>query len=149
MMIKNIYGLMLTLVSALVEGSSQSQEGQITVTISNMRSAQGVVRACMTDQRDIFPRCRRDPKSYRAILPAAGNLSFTFEEVRPGNYAIALLHDENGDGKANRVFGMMPTEGFGFSRDAKVMTGPPKFEDAAFDFDGTEAQFNIRMRYML
>ena len=123
--------------------------GEVTVTITNMRSADGVVRACMTTNRKVFPKCRKDPASHRTVVAAGEQLSFTFTNVEPGSYAIALLHDENDNGKADRALGMMPKEGFGFSRDAKVRMGPPKFDDAVFDFDGSDAELTIKMRYML
>lgn len=103
----------------------------------------------MTGDAKIFPKCRKDPNSHRTVVPAGETVSFTFTDVEPGSYAIALLHDENDNGKADRALGMMPKEGFGFSRDAKVRMGPPKFDDAVFEFDGTDAQLTIRMRYML
>ena len=62
---------------------------------------------------------------------------------------MALLHDENGNGKADRALGMMPKEGFGFSRDAKVRMGPPSFDSAAFDYSGDARVLRIKMRYML
>jgi uncharacterized protein (DUF2141 family) len=34
----------------------------------------------------------------------------------------------------------VPTEGFGFSNDAQGAGGPPKFAQAAFDFDGQAAK---------
>ncbi len=43
---------------------------------------------------------------------------------------------------------MMPTEGFGFSRNARVHMGPPKFEEAAFDYGGEAVSHTIRMRYL-
>ena len=69
--------------------------------------------------------------------------------MKPGRYAIALLHDENSNGKADRVLGMMPKEGFGFSRDAPVRMGPPKFRDAAFDMGTSDRELTIKMRYLL
>ena len=69
--------------------------------------------------------------------------------MKPGRYAIALLHDENENGKADRALGMMPREGFGFSRDAPVRMGPPKFHDAAFEMVSQDRQMTIKMRYML
>ena len=95
-----------------------------------------------------FPRCQGDPAAYRSVVSAKGAVSFTFPHVAPGTYAIALLHDENENGKADRALGMMPTEGFGFSRDAKVRMGPPRFEDAKITITGEPAQFPIRMRYL-
>lgn len=123
--------------------------GDVTVTITDMRNTEGVVRACMTTQEDIFPRCRKDPESHRIVVVAGENMTLTFKDVKPGRYAIALLHDENDNGKADRALGMMPKEGFGFSRDAKVRMGPPKFRDAVFDFEGEAKALTIKMRYML
>ncbi len=139
----------ITACAAMLVGASGAPTGSVTVTISDMRSTKGVVRACMTGDAKIFPKCRKDPNSHRTVVPAGETVSFTFTDVEPGSYAIALLHDENDNGKADRALGMMPKEGFGFSRDAKVRMGPPKFDDAVFEFDGTDAQLTIRMRYML
>ncbi|WP_291181257.1 DUF2141 domain-containing protein [Erythrobacter sp.] len=122
----------------------------ITVTVTDLRNAKGIVRACMTMDEDKFPRCRGVAGAHGATARAReGGVSFTFEGVQPGRYAIALLHDENGNGKADRALGMMPKEGFGFSRDAKVRMGPPKFSDAAFDIGDEDRALAIRMRYML
>lgn len=122
----------------------------ITVTVTNMRSGEGVVRACITALAKGFPKCgTSDPASINLVLPAAETLTLNFDNITPGRYAIALLHDENNNGKADRALMMMPTEGFGFSRDAKVRMGPPKFEDAAFDVVGDPISQTIRMRYLL
>lgn len=125
------------------------QTGEVAITITNMRSDKGVVRACMTTNPDIFPRCRKDPASHRTVVPAGDEVHLLFTGVKPGRYAIALLHDENDNGKADRALGMMPKEGFGFSRDAPVRMAPPKFQDAAFDFTGEAKVVTIKMRYML
>lgn len=72
-----------------------------------------------------------------------------FEGVRPGRYALALLHDENGNGKADRALLMIPKEGFGFSRDAPVRMGPPPFGAAAFEVRNGAVKQAVQMRYML
>lgn len=117
---------------------------------TGLRNADGVVRACMTGEVAHFPSCKNPSASYHAVGEAAGSVTLTFEDVKPGRYAIALLHDENGNGKADRAALMIPTEGFGFSRDAKVRFGPPRFGEAAFDVaPGANQKLTIRMRYML
>ncbi len=122
----------------------------ITVNVTELRNAKGIVRACMTTDKAKFPRCRGVPGAYGATAQAQeGSISFTFKGVKPGSYAIALLHDENANGKADRALGMMPKEGFGFSRDAKVRMGPPSFSDAAIDIGTEDRKLTIRMRYML
>lgn len=145
-----ILAMGLVAAATLLSGAAPPQLGQIAVTVTELRSAKGVVRACMTTNPDIFPRCREDPASYRTVVPAGERVEFFFTNVKPGRYAIALLHDENGNGKADRaLLGMMPKEGFGFSRDAKVQMGPPSFDSAAFDYSGEAGVQVIRMRYLL
>ncbi|MGB7373618.1 MAG: DUF2141 domain-containing protein [Pontixanthobacter sp.] len=121
----------------------------MTVTASNLRSAEGVVRACMTTNPARFPKCRGDAAAYSVVVPAGKTVTFNFTNVKPGRYAIALLHDENDNGKADRALMMMPTEGYGFSRDAKVRMGPPKFDAAAFEVGTANQSQTIEMRYML
>ena len=123
--------------------------GEVVITITDLRSDKGVVRACMTTQEKIFPKCRKDPASHRTVVPAGESVTIRFTDVEPGEYAVALLHDENNDGKANRALGMMPKEGYGFSRDAKVRMAPPKFKDAVFEHTGEDQSLTIKMRYFL
>lgn len=131
------------------QATEQLRGANITVTITDMRNTDGVVRACMTNDPDRFPRCRDDAQSYRLVVPASEAGTLRFRNVAPGTYAIALLHDENGNGKADRALGMMPKEGFGFSRDAKVRMGPPNFIDAAITIGAASQSQSIRMRYLL
>ena len=114
-----------------------------------MRNHDGVVRACMTRDADRFPRCQGSSQGYRVVVPAGQATTLRFNDVAPGTYAIALLHDENDNGKADRVLGMMPREGFGFSNDAPVNMGPPSFSEAAITVGAASLHQTIRMRYML
>ena len=123
--------------------------GDVVITVTDLRSTKGVVRACMTTRADIFPKCIKDAESYRAAVPAAGKVEIRFTGVKPGDYAIALLHDENDNGKADRSMGMMPREGYGFSRDAPVRMAPPKFKDAVFTQGDATSRVTITMRYFL
>jgi uncharacterized protein (DUF2141 family) len=121
----------------------------VRIDVTGLRSAKGVVRACMTSHPDRFPRCRGDADAYALVVPAATSVTLNFSEVAPGRYAIALLHDENGNGRADRALSLMPKEGYGFSRDAPVVMGPPSFRQAAFDVARAPVRQTIRMRYML
>ena len=82
-------------------------------------------------------------------MKAGNTITIRFNDVEPGEYAIALLHDENEDGKANRVLGMAPKEGYGFSRDAPVRMSPPGWDDAVFTVGTPSQNLTIKMRYFL
>lgn len=119
----------------------------IEVTVTNMRSEDGQVFACLAPAKDSFPDCKgiggKDLK-----IPADEAGYFAFHNVAPGRYAIAILHDENGNGKIDKAL-MIPKEGFGFSRDAPVRMGPPPFKAAAFDVGSEDVTQPIKMRYIL
>lgn len=140
----------LALSAGALLGASPPVTSDVTVVATGLRNAKGVVRACMTGEVSHFPSCKNPASSYNVVGDAGDSVTLTFKDVKPGRYAIALLHDENGNGKADRAAMMIPKEGFGFSRDAKVRFGPPSFGDAAFDVaPGAREKLVIRMRYML
>jgi len=143
-----IAALMLAGGGALT-AASPALAGDVVITVTDLRSSKGVVRACMTTREDIFPRCIKDPTAHRTVVPAGETIEIRFSGVKPGDYAIALLHDENNNGKADRALGMMPKEGYGFSRDAPVRMAPPKFKDAVFKIEEGLSRVSIRMRYFL
>ena len=55
-----------------------------------------------------------------------------------GNYAIAILHDENDDGKMNTNFLGLPKEGYGFSNNVMGTFGPPTFSKASFQYNANQ-----------
>jgi uncharacterized protein (DUF2141 family) len=59
---------------------------------------------------------------------------------------VVVYHDQDGDGEMDRFLGMIPTEGYGLSRNPEV-TGPPAFADSAFDLPAAGAELAIEMRY--
>lgn len=66
--------------------------------------------------------------------------------LAPGRYAVKLFQDLDGDGRmGSNPFGM-PTEPFGFSRDAMGAAGQPAWADAAFEVTAAGATQTITLR---
>ena len=132
----------------LLAGTVPGPGSNVGVNVTGLRSTKGQVLACLTAQPRAFPDCAKDPASHKLIVPVNGNgVWIDFGPITPGRYAIALLHDENGNGKADMAL-FMPKEGFGFSRDAPVRFGPPSFKSAAFIVADAAVNLTVRMRYM-
>lgn len=120
----------------------------VSVAVNGLRSAKGQVLACLTTNAKAFPDCARDPQAHKLTVPATGTVHLDFGAVPAGTYAVSLVHDENGNGKLDTAL-MIPREGFGFSRDAPVRMGPPKFERASFAVESGDVHLAIRVRYLL
>jgi len=81
-------------------------------------------------------------------VPAAQAGAMLFADLPSGNYAIALIHDENSNNKLDTTFGI-PREGFGFSRNPAIHFGPPSFSAAEFAVKTGEISQSVKMKYML
>lgn len=74
---------------------------------------------------------------------ATGN----FGSLPSGEYAIAILHDENNDLKMNTNWLGMPKEGFGFSNNTMGLFGPPSFSRAKIIYKGGSQTVQIKLKY--
>jgi uncharacterized protein (DUF2141 family) len=121
----------------------------VSVDLTGLRNKTGLVFVCMTAKPAAFPNgCETDPNRRVASIKAADAGPLILRDVPPGRYAIALLHDENGNKKMDKTL-FLPKEGFGFSRDAPVRMAPPKFEAAAFDVTaGKPVRMSMKVRYL-
>lgn len=126
---------------------SLSPIADLTVAVEGLRSQRGQVLVCLTTSARAFPDCSRDPHARRMAVPAPAAGAIVFAGVPAGHYAVSLLHDENGNGKADMAL-IIPREGFGFSRNPVVRFGPPAFARAAFAVGPENQRQAIRMRYM-
>jgi uncharacterized protein (DUF2141 family) len=120
---------------------------RITVDVSALRNAKGVVRCSLFASADGFPtNPARALMSVNAPSIANGHATCTFDNVKPGTYAVGFLHDENGNGKMDTNFLGMPSEGYGASNNARGSMGPPKFEDAKFNHEG-QTTLHLKTEY--
>lgn len=130
--------------SALVPLAAQSA-GELRFTVTGLRSVAGMVRCALFDNPADFPRGREIAES---IVPiAAGQAVCLFRGLRQGRYAIAFMHDENGNGRMDFNLLVIPTEGFGFSNNARALFAPPGFAEAAFSYEGGAVQLSATIRY--
>jgi uncharacterized protein (DUF2141 family) len=70
-----------------------------------------------------------------------------FEAIPPGTYALAVIHDENSNGKLDTNLLGIPTEGYGFSNDATALLGTPSFSDASFYYNEQSLDMTITLHY--
>ena len=119
---------------------------RLDVGVSQMRSAKGSLRVCLTADPDNFPACVDDANAVTRSVPAATH-TLRFDGLPLGNYAVAVIHDENNNKKLDTLAGI-PREGFGFSRNPPIRFGAPRFAAARFTVTSDANQQQIRMRYI-
>ncbi len=139
--------------SALASDARPSAEQEapgfsLTVRISGLRNARGRVAVALFAAAESFPDQKKALAGKLASI-SKDRAAVTFTGVRPGVYAVAVLHDENGNSKMDFNFLGMPQEGYGFSNDASAPFGPPSFAAAAFRLAPRPSAIVIQARYLL
>lgn len=119
----------------------------LSLDVSKLRSTRGMIRVCLTAEPTNFPTCSNGALAVARSVPATGH-DISFEGLARGTYAIAVIHDENSNGKLD-TFAGIPREGFGFSRNPVIMFGPPSFDAARFPLTADANAQQVKMRYML
>jgi len=119
----------------------------LDVEFRGLRNAKGLVHVCLTQDRAHFPACEKDPHAITATAPAASGHA-VIAGFRPGTYAVTLFHDENANNKLDTMMGI-PREGFGFSRDAVIRFGPPRYDKVAINISPGIARLRVRLQYLL
>ena len=114
-----------------------AQAGELTVVVSGVTKAEGQVMVALFNDPAGFPRGKVLNGQMTPAKP--GQVEVVFKDLAPGSYAVSAYQDLNGNQRLDANMVGMPTEPFGFSRDAKGQFGPPKFDDAAIKV-GAEAQ---------
>ncbi len=85
----------------------------------------------------------------RRIVPQNDSLVVTFEGlVRDSSYALAVIHDRNGNGKMDMRWlpWPKPKEGAGVSNN-HARAGKPRYDEATFPARGTSLVERIVLRY--
>ncbi len=73
-------------------------------------------------------------------------MTVSFEDIKPGTYAINVFHDENSNKKMETNFIGIPVEGYGFSNNPRLF-GPPTFNKTKFIFKEATLTLDIKMNY--
>jgi uncharacterized protein (DUF2141 family) len=129
-------------------GQAQSPQGcTLRVHVDGLRNAKGVVGAELFRSADGWPEDVTKSARHEAAPIADGQRQTTvvIDGVVPGDYGLAVLHDENKNMKLDKNMFGYPKEGFGFANNPHIGFGPPAFRTAVFHVGCpvTEAQVHI------
>jgi len=120
----------------------------IHVKVLNIRNSTGTVACALFESPVGFPvEYLQSATNIMAIKIRKTQARCDFEDIPPGTYAIAVIHDENMNGKLDTNWLGIPKEGYGFSNDVKGLLGAPLFSAASFNYDGETLDLTVSLHY--
>ncbi len=135
-----------------------SLAADLTVEIAGIRSNDGVIVLGLYDTADGFDRALKvfdKPDGFvrdtgrvlgASIRADTGIRRSVFSNLPPGRYAVIVFQDANRDGRIDKNLVGIPTEAYGFSRNASGFLGPPGFADAAVEVSDGSLSIQIDMQ---
>ena len=130
---KPIYSVLL-MVILCIQSTYGEGTGKIVIRVLGLKSNDGFVRFGLFNSEKSFP------KQNKVIRKGAHTITnyqceFVIERVPSGEYAVAVGHDKNGNGKIDRFLGY-PLESVGVSGYSKRLWAKPSFKKAKFPIKG-------------
>ena len=129
-------------------GFAQASCPGIHVQILHISNSIGTVDCALFESPEGFPtEVLRSATNIMIIKVRKTQARCDFEDIPPGTYALAVIHDENMNGKLDTNALGIPTEGYGFSNDVRGLFGAPAFSAASFAYDGRTLELTIDLQY--
>ena len=125
----------------------QTASHMILVQVQQVRSDQGLVTAVLYGEKpDDF--LAKGKKLAKIRVPAKqGTVHICLIAPKPGTYALAVYHDENGNKKFDKNVIGLPIEGFGVSNNPEFFLIPPHHDEAAFAVSNNQTPLAIALKY--
>lgn len=136
--------ILITLITLLITEKAFSQ-GSIEITVKNIKEATGNIRVGLFNNETDFLEKAVDGQ----VVKATGTeVTVVFENLKPGDYAVSVIHDENENGDLDKNFMGIPKEGFAFGNNAMGTFGPPDYEKAKVRVESEKVKQVISLKYM-
>ena len=119
-----------TTIAALSLATAPAAAGEITVVVSGADGTAGEIGCALYAGADGFPM---DPSTatQQWLDVRDGGAECRFEGLPPGQYAVAVSHDLNGNRQTDTNFLGIPKEAWGVSNNVRPTLRAPTFEEAA------------------
>ncbi len=134
-----VFGATLLAAVSAATFATAAAAAELEVSVGNVRGEQGMLMLALYDSAGY----RSSP--VRAVAQRAGDSVFRFVDLPEGEYAVAVYHDRNGNGKLDANLLGVPTEPYGFSLRGAAGLGAPTWPEARFDVPAGGARIGVTL----
>jgi uncharacterized protein (DUF2141 family) len=140
----------LLVAAASLASPSQAQDGLATVTvqIAGFKGTEGVALVTLYASSEAWLNVPKALQVVRTKITGA-SLTVEFKGVKPGTYAVSVIHDANKNNELDMRWlpYPKPKEGSGASNDPETKAGPPKWDGAKFTLGSAGVTVKASVKY--
>jgi uncharacterized protein (DUF2141 family) len=121
----------------------------LRIRVDGLRNSNGVVGAEIFKSPSGWPEDTAKSLHHwpTEIPPGKREATAVWENLPPGNYGVAVIHDENRNRKLDRNFLGIPREGFRFANNPHVGFAAPPFNAAIVHVTCPVTEIPIHLQY--
>ena len=142
-----LWYFVLLSITATAKAPDPVLRGKLIVQIEGIRESSGEIGVLLFDRATGFPGDSKASIRHRVVPARTGQVALNFEDLPFGTYAVAVIHDLNGNRQVDTNLLGIPKEGYGFSNNARSLFRAPRFHEAAFAHKGAVAMVQVEMIY--
>jgi uncharacterized protein (DUF2141 family) len=135
--------LIETICGALLLAASQAGAADLTIHVDDVKAAGGRIEVAVYNSAGAFLKTATGAAGTAASTDAN---TVVVKDLPAGDYAFAVFHDANSNGKLDKNLLGIPTEDYAFSNNALGRMGPPSFEQARFTLPAAGATLRVSLR---
>lgn len=129
----------------LIGSQAFSQLASITVTIKDFRNENGSVLVGVYTSKNDFLKKTSLRKAVKIKSP---EVTVSFDDLPPGEYAVSIIHDENDNKEFDRNKIGLPKEGYCFGNNALGRIGTPSYDQVKIVLKGESVSQILKMKYL-
>ncbi|MES2899274.1 MAG: DUF2141 domain-containing protein [Pseudomonadota bacterium] len=135
--------LRATILLAACLSAGLTQAADLTIQVSDVKSASGNILVAVYSAEGTF---LKTPAKVGGAAAATSGWSIVLKDLPAGEYAYAVFHDANSNGKMDKNLIGIPTEDYAFSNNALGKMGPPSYASAKFVLPAAGATTSVSLK---
>lgn len=131
----------------IIQSFSPQGTGKLKIEIIKVQNTKGKVLLSLFNTSKGFPTQNKYAYKTAELDIKDGKAFVEFTDLPYGDYAVAVLHDENDNKKMDYNFLGMPKEGYCFSNNYRPTIKNPSFRQAGFFLERPLKSLQLEMIY--
>jgi uncharacterized protein (DUF2141 family) len=115
----------------------------LTIHIDNVKAAAGTIKISVFTSEGTF---LKSPAKGGVAAASLDSTKVVIRDLPEGDYAFAVYHDANANGKMDKNMFGIPTEASAFSNNAVGKMGPPSYANAKFALPAEGASVRVSLK---
>jgi uncharacterized protein (DUF2141 family) len=142
------FTVLFILISVNAQPEKPKKKCIVMIHITGFKNNSGITRVALFCGKHGFPNDTVHAywKGECDIQKNESRLSIN--NIEYGTYAISVYHDENNNGKLDKKWKLIPSEGFGTSNNARKEKEIPSYDLSTFEVNADSISIKIKLEYL-